>query len=48
MIIAIYQSLTNLKATYSEINTLSKKDWIILFAQALCAGFLFNVLNSMV
>lgn len=42
--IGAYQVLGNFSLVRTELSTLSSKDWFIIFAQALCAGFLFNVL----
>jgi drug/metabolite transporter (DMT)-like permease len=43
-IIGAYQLFGNLSLVRSELKALSNKDWWIVFAQALCAGFLFNIL----
>jgi len=42
--IGAYQILGNLSLVRTELRALSLKDWLIIFTQALCAGFLFNVL----
>lgn len=44
ILIGTYQALGNFSLVRTELGTLSSKDWLIIFAQALCAGFLFNVL----
>ncbi|HEV2524293.1 MAG TPA: DMT family transporter [Gammaproteobacteria bacterium] len=42
--IGTYQALGNFSLVRTELRALSSKDWLIIFTQALCAGFLFNVL----
>lgn len=41
----IWQCCGSFKKTYDEIRGLQKADWVILFFQALCGGFLFNILT---
>lgn len=43
-IIGIYQLFGNLPLVRTELKALSNKDWLIIFAQALCGGILFNIL----
>lgn len=44
VLVATYQTLANFSLVQTELKALSTKDWLIIFAQAACAGFLFNVL----
>ncbi len=44
IVIGVYQLFGNFTLVKKELNALSAKDGFIIFAQALCAGFLFNVL----
>lgn len=44
ILIGSYQLFGNFSLVCTELRALSPKDGIIIFAQALCAGFLFNVL----
>lgn len=44
ILIGSYQIARNFALMQKEFKALSAKDWFIIFAQALCAGFLFNVL----
>ena len=39
----LYLLITKRQTTIQEYKTLSKQDWLILFGQALCGGFLFNI-----
>lgn len=43
IIIAVYLQLSSSRTIYSEIKELSRYDWVLLFLQALCGGFLFNI-----
>jgi drug/metabolite transporter (DMT)-like permease len=42
--IGTYQIFGNFSLVRAELSALSSKDWLIIFIQALCGGFLFNVL----
>ncbi|HQZ87283.1 MAG TPA: DMT family transporter [Gammaproteobacteria bacterium] len=42
--VGTYQMFGNFSLVRTELSRLSPKDWLIIFTQALCAGFLFNVL----
>jgi drug/metabolite transporter (DMT)-like permease len=44
ILIGIYQLFGKFSLVRTELSALSAKDMLIIFAQALCAGFLFNVL----
>jgi drug/metabolite transporter (DMT)-like permease len=44
-IIAIYLYFRSATQVYQEVKGLQKGDWIVLFLQALCGGFLFNTLT---
>ncbi len=44
-IVAIYLCFRSARQLYQEVKELQRRDWVVLFLQALCGGFLFNTLT---